>query len=149
MQYDLGKKAAEISALSSKDLLEKYEYLTGEDLGHKPNVFDKAEFEYSLLGMVLTNNTKSKTNKNMAYNKNKQAQYSVYNSQQSFVKFKDIDEFNELSLDSMYRKLNDSKKKKKRFNGFKTVNPQTDNNKVLKQKVLDNVRDLFSNLYYI
>ena len=40
-------------------------------------------------------------------------------------------------------------KKKKRFNGFKTVNPQTDNNKVLKQKVLDNVRDLFSNLYYI
>ena len=107
MQYDLGKKAAEISALSSKDLLEKYEYLTGEDLGHKPNVSDKAEFEYSLLGMVLTNNTKSKTNKNMAYNKNKQAQYSVYNSQQSFVKFKDIDEFNELSFDSMYKKLND------------------------------------------
>ena len=40
-------------------------------------------------------------------------------------------------------------KKKKRFNRLKTVNPQTDNNKVLKQKVLDNVRDLFSNLYYI
>ena len=115
MQYDLGKKAAEISALSSKDLLEKYEYLTGEDLGHKPNVFHKAKFEYSLLGIVLTNNTKSKTNKNIAYNKNKQAQYSVYNSQQSFVKFKDIDEFNELSLDSMYKKLNDSKKKKKKI----------------------------------
>ena len=108
MQYDLGRKAAEISALSSKDLLEKYEYLTGEDLGHKPNVFHKAKFEYSLLAIVLTNNTKSKTNKNIEYNKNKQAQYSVYNSQQRFVKFKDIDEFNELSLDSMYKKLNDS-----------------------------------------
>ena len=147
-QYDLSREAAKISGLSSKDLLEKYEYLTGEDLGHKPNVFHKAQFEYSLLGIVLTNNTKSKTNKNIAYNKNKQAQYSVYNSQQSFVKFKDIDEFNELSLDSMYKKLNDSKKKK-RFNRLKTVNPQTDNNKVLKQKVLDDVRDLFSKLYYI
>ena len=31
-QYDLGREAAEISALSSRDILEKYEYLTGEDL---------------------------------------------------------------------------------------------------------------------
>ena len=30
--YDLGSEATKISALSSKDLLEKYEYLTGEDL---------------------------------------------------------------------------------------------------------------------
>ena len=29
-QYDLGREAAKISALSSKDLLEKHEYLTGE-----------------------------------------------------------------------------------------------------------------------
>ena len=31
-QYDLGRKAAKISALPSKDYLEKYEYLTCEDL---------------------------------------------------------------------------------------------------------------------
>ena len=37
----------------SKDLLEKYEYLTGEDLGHKPSVFEKANFKYSPLGMSL------------------------------------------------------------------------------------------------
>ena len=30
---------AKISGLSSKDLLDKYEYLTGEDLGHEPSVF--------------------------------------------------------------------------------------------------------------
>ena len=30
-QYDSGREAAKISALSSKDHLEKYEYLTGED----------------------------------------------------------------------------------------------------------------------
>ena len=70
-QYDLGREAAEMSGLSPKDLSEKYEYLTGEDLGYKPNVFEKAKFEYSPLGMTLINNTKSKTNKNKVYNKNK------------------------------------------------------------------------------
>ena len=79
VQYDLGKEAAIISALSSKDLLEKCEYLTGEDLGHKPSVFEKAKFEYSLLGMTLINNTRNKTNKNTADNKNKQNKYLVYN----------------------------------------------------------------------
>ena len=51
--------------------------------------------------MVLTNNTESKANKNKAYNKNKQNKYLVYNSQHSFEKFKDINEFKELSLGSM------------------------------------------------
>ena len=40
-QYDLGKEAAKISVKSSKDLLEKFEYLTGEDLGHRPSVLEK------------------------------------------------------------------------------------------------------------
>ena len=52
-QYDLGREAAKISALSSKDFLEKYEYLTGEDLGHRPSVLEKTKFEYSPLGMSL------------------------------------------------------------------------------------------------
>ena len=38
-QYDLGREAAKSFALSSKNLPDKYEYLTGEDLGYKPNVF--------------------------------------------------------------------------------------------------------------
>ena len=38
-QYDLGREAAKISTLSSKNPLDKYEYLTGEDLGYKSNVF--------------------------------------------------------------------------------------------------------------
>ena len=48
-QYDLDRKAAKISALSSNNL-DKYEYLTGEDLGLKPNTIEKAKFEYSPLG---------------------------------------------------------------------------------------------------
>ena len=70
----------------------------------------------------------------------------VYNSQHSFAKFKDIDEFKELSLGSIYKKLNDFQKK---FNKLKIVNPQTDNNKVLKEKVLGGVGDILNELYYI
>ena len=40
-QYDLGKEAAKISALSSEGLLEKYEYLTGEDLWQRPGTLKK------------------------------------------------------------------------------------------------------------
>ena len=35
-QYNLDRKATKISALSSNNL-DKYEYLTGEDLGFKPS----------------------------------------------------------------------------------------------------------------
>ena len=145
-QYDLGREADKISALSSKDLLEKHEYLTSEDLGHKLSVFEKPKFEYSLLRMTLINNTKNKINKNKSYNKNKQNKYFFYNPQHCFAKFKDIDDFNELSIDSMYERLNDLKK---RFNKLKYVNPQTDENKVLKEKVFNNAGDLFNELYYI
>ena len=51
-QYKLDREAAKISALSSGEL-EKYEYLTGEDLGYKPDVIQKAKFKYSPLGKVF------------------------------------------------------------------------------------------------
>ena len=53
-QYDLNRKAAKISALSSNNL-DKYEYFTGEDLDLKPSTVEKAKFEYSPLGMSLSN----------------------------------------------------------------------------------------------
>ena len=36
-QYDLSIEVAKISVLSSKDLLDMYEYLTGEDFGQNPS----------------------------------------------------------------------------------------------------------------
>ena len=51
-QYDLDRKAAKISALSSNNL-DKYEYLTGEDLGLKPSTIEQARFEYSPLGKIF------------------------------------------------------------------------------------------------
>ena len=50
-QYHLDREAAKISALSSGEL-EKYEYLTGEDLGYKPDIIQKAKFEYSLMFLI-------------------------------------------------------------------------------------------------
>ena len=146
VQYDLVRETAKTSALSSKDLSEKQEYLTGEDLGHRPNVLEKTKFDYSPLGPVLTDNIKKKTNTNKVNIKKKQDKNLIYNSEHSFAKFKDIDEFKGLSLDSMYKKLNDFLKK---FSKLKAVDPQTNENIVLKPKFLNIVGDLFNELYYI
>ena len=51
-QHDLDRKSTKISALSSGEL-EKYDYLTGEDLGYKPDAIQKAKFEYFPLGKVF------------------------------------------------------------------------------------------------
>ena len=62
-RYNLDREAAKISALSSNNL-DKYEYLTGEDLGLKPNTVEQAKFEYSPLGKIfnkgLSDNDKKK-----------------------------------------------------------------------------------------
>ena len=52
-QYILDRKNAEISLKSSGEL-DKYEYLTGEDLDYKPDALTQAKFEYSPLGKTLT-----------------------------------------------------------------------------------------------
>ena len=62
-QYDLDREATKISALSS-GVLEKYEYLTGEDLGYKPKVLEKVEFRYCPLGEALKNNAKNQDRQN-------------------------------------------------------------------------------------
>ena len=62
------------------------------------------------MGTVLTDNIKKKTNTNKVNIKKNQNKNLIYNSKHSFEKFKDISEFKELSLDSMYKKLNELKK---------------------------------------
>ena len=73
-QCDLGREAAKISALSSKYLLEKYEYLTGEDLGHRLSVLEKTKLEYSPLGAVSSDRVKKKANTNKVNIKKKTRQ---------------------------------------------------------------------------
>ena len=79
----MGREAAKISALSSKDLLEKYEYLTGEDLGHWPSVLEKTKFEYSPLAMSLSKSFKKDNVTNIA---NRESDFN-YGSKHSFYRF--------------------------------------------------------------
>ena len=51
-QYDLDRKAAKITALFSNNL-DKYQYLTGEDLGLKPSTIEQTKFEYFLLSKLI------------------------------------------------------------------------------------------------
>ena len=63
-QYDIDRLNAEISAYSSGDL-DKYEFLTKQDLKYKPDALEQAKFAYSTLGKVFNDglNKKDKTKK--------------------------------------------------------------------------------------
>ena len=63
-QYDINRLNAEISAYSSGDL-DKYEFLTKQDLKYKPDALEQSKFAYSPLGKVFNDglNKKDKTKK--------------------------------------------------------------------------------------
>ena len=120
-QYDLGRKAAKISALSSKDLLEKYQYLTGEDLGHRPSLLEKTKFECSPLGVSLGKSFKKDNVKNIV---NRESDFN-YDSNYKFYKFyKQHDEFEEMSLDSKYNRIKEFNKLLIKCKAFKPKNPK-------------------------
>ena len=60
LQYDIDRKAAEISAKSS-GRLHKYEYLTGEDilLSNQQQIIEQAKFTYSPLGKAFKKQIKT------------------------------------------------------------------------------------------
>ena len=60
--YDLDRKAAKISALSSGNLHE-YEYLTGEDLNYKSSTVEQANFDYSQLSKIFNKGLKKEHKK--------------------------------------------------------------------------------------
>ena len=70
----------------------------------------------------------------------------IYNSRHSFVKYKDIDKFKDLSLDSFYKKLN-------KFNNeivdLRNVSSRKEEKKELKYQVLSNAKKIYNVLYYI
>ena len=113
-RYDLDRKAAEISALSSNNF-DKFEYLTGEDLDLKPSTVEQTKFEYSPLGKIFNKSLDEKDKKegilkrlenikdkneellnsfsttkkfNKALKINNQSKNLIYNTQHSFTKFK-------------------------------------------------------------
>ena len=126
-QYDLDREAAKISALSSKNL-DKYELLTGEDLGLKPSTIEQTKFQYSPLGKIFNKglseddkkeglfkrlenikdknekliNTLSATNKAPKNKINNQSKKLIYDVNHNFAKLRNIGDVKKLSLDSMF-----------------------------------------------
>ena len=60
LQYDINREAAKISALSSGKL-DKYEYLTGEEIlpSNQQQIIEQAKFTYSPLGKAFKKQTKT------------------------------------------------------------------------------------------
>ena len=167
-QYDLDRKAAKISALSSNNL-EKYEYLTGEDLGLKPSTTEQAKFEYSPLGKIF-NKVLSKDDKKeglfkrliniedkneeqlkLLSNANKTSSYikneSDYNYDNNFAFYKfyrDFQNFKDRSLESKY---NDISKFYRALNEFKNHKTNTDETQQRKNRVINNAVALYNNYF--
>ena len=163
-QYDLDREAAKTSAFSSNNL-EKYEYLTGEDLGLKPSTVEQAKFEYSPLGKIFNKkqgilkrlenikdkndellNTFNTTNKSFRNKTNNQSKKLIYNAEHSFAKLRNIDDIKKLSLDYMFSLM---RKYHKKVTSLNNLVPRTENNNELKQEVLTNAGDIYNELYYI
>ena len=120
-QYDLDRQAATISALSSKDL-EKYEYLTSEDLGYKPDVIQRVKFEYPPLGEAF-NKVFKKDDKNKKAIKHDNG--LVYNSVHNFNKYS-VSGFYEISsIDSKFDTLNKFYKDLLKLNDVKSQSKNT------------------------
>ena len=118
----MGREAAKIFALSSKNLLEKYEYLTGEDLGHRPSVLEKTKFEYPPLGMSFS----KAFEKNKAKSGDKNESDFNYDCNYRFYKFfNGYDEFKEMSLDSKYNRIKEFNKLLTNFKALRPKNPKT------------------------
>ena len=60
LQYDINREAAKISALSSGKL-DKYEYLTGEEIvpSNQQQIIQQAKFNYSPLGKAIEKQRKT------------------------------------------------------------------------------------------
>ena len=61
VQYDVNRLNAEISAYSSGDL-DKYEFLTKQNLKYKPDAVEQAKFTYSPLGKIFIDRLNKKDN---------------------------------------------------------------------------------------
>ena len=121
--------------------------MTGEDLGLKQSTVEQPKFEYSPLGRIFNKglseedrkegllkkpenvkdkneeplNAVSTSNKASKNKINIKSKILIYASKHSFVKYKDIYDIKELSLDSLYKKVNKSNDE---ITSLNNINPQ-------------------------
>ena len=170
-QYHLDREAAKISALSFNSL-DKYELLTGEDLGLKSNTIEQTKFEYSPLDKIFNKglseedkkegilkglknikdkneeliNIFSATNKASKNGKFTKSDVLTYNTKYSFWNFRNIDDIKKLPLDPMFNLMKDHHKK---LNSLIDLKPRSRANKNKKLKFIIHAGDIYNKLYNI
>ena len=170
-QYDLDREAAKTSALSSNNL-DKYELLTGEDLGLKPSTIEQTKFEYSTLGKIFNKglseedkkegilkglkdikdkneeliNIFSATNKASRYGKFTKSNILTYNTKYSFSKLRNIDDIKKLPLEPMFNLIQEYYKK---ISGLINLKPRSNENKNKRLEVITHATNIYNKLYNI
>ena len=152
-QYDLDRQNGKISALSSGKL-DKYEYFTGEDLGYKSDVVQKAKFEYSPLGQVFNKGLEkdekqvelSKRLKNIEDKIDKTDQIKENKINQLGIKTIDYTIKEELSQEAknILKKLNNQEK----FINYKKLYFKRGNNLDYDFSEYSSLKELFKAIYY-
>ena len=165
-QHDLDRKA--LSALSSNNL-DKYEYLTVEDLGLKSSTVEQAKFEYSPLGKTFNKGLDKDDQKEWLFKRLKNIEdkneeqlelFSKasrtnrfaknesdcnYDKKFDFYKFyKDFQNFKNRSLGSKY---DDVSKFHKALNEFKKYKATIDETEKRKTRVVNNAVALYNNYF--
>ena len=168
-QYDLDRLAAKMP-IYSYGHLRKYEYLTGQDLGYKPSVFEQTKFDYSPLGNIFTKgldkddqkeelfkrlqNIKDKNeellNTFCAANKVSKAAKNErdfnYGFKYAFYKFyRDFKKFKRMSLGSKYNEVNDFHVLLNEF--INTHKATTTETKERKDRIMKNVKRLYNKYF--
>ena len=91
-------------------------------------------------------NTLSATNKAPKNKINIQSKKLMYDVNHSFAKLKNIDDIKKLSLGSMFSIMQEHHKK---FNSLNKLKTRTKDNRKRKEEVLNNVGDIYNELYDI
>ena len=133
--------------------------MTGEDLGLKQSTVEQPKFEYSPLGRIFNKglseedrkegllkkpenvkdkneeplNAVSTSNKASKNKINIKSKILIYTSKHSFVKYKDIYDIKELSLDSLYKKLNKSNDE---ITSLNNINPQKKHKRIKEWSII-------------
>ena len=153
----------------SSNNLDKYQYLTGDGLGLKPDTTEQARFEYSPLGKIFNKGSDkddqkeglfkrlkniedkneeqlkllSNTNKTSCYIKN-ESDYNYDNTFAFYKFYRNFQNFKDRSLESKY---NDISNFYKTLNKFKDHKTNTDETQQYKNKVINNVVKLYNNYF--
>ena len=146
-QHDLDREAAKISALSSNNL-DKYELLTGKDLGLKPSTIKQAKFEYSPLGKIF--------NKGLSKDDKKEGGLKRLNNIEdqnkvNKVKNKDIikvTDFVDQPLNSKAKELINEIKNIQKNVDYRTLKIRGRNNEDFDFSYYKTFKELFRDLYY-